>query len=45
MGIFSKACLIEELYEGLCFCCSSILPDVVGSCYIVTVAMVTIALS
>lgn len=29
VGIFSKACFIQELYEGLCFCCSSILPDTV----------------
>ena len=26
VGLFSNICLIEELYSGLCFCCSSILP-------------------
>jgi Amt family ammonium transporter len=28
VGIFSRTCLIRELYEGLCFCCTSMLPDI-----------------
>ena len=30
VGIFSKSCYIRELYEELCFCCSSALPDAVS---------------
>ena len=26
VALFTKLCLIEELYSGLCFCCSSVLP-------------------
>ena len=29
VGIFSKGCLIREVYDHLCFCVTSELPDVV----------------
>ena len=29
VGIFSKECLIREIYENLCFCVNSKLPEAV----------------
>ena len=40
VGIFSRPCLIRELFEGLCFCCESVLPDTVSMYYCTVMLLV-----
>ena len=42
VGIFSRPCLIRELFEGLCFCCESVLPDTVSMYYCTVMLLVGI---